>query len=99
MWTHRPRRRAGGVMISRAGYGWARLLVLAASFGLSSISVNAQAVPSTEEADFPAMETEAAADPDEADIKDLELDWTQLNVDASTLTTSPVSKARLAPRA
>jgi hypothetical protein len=85
-------------MISRAGYGWARLLVLAASFGLSSIPANAQAVPSTEEADAPAMETEAAADPDEADIKDLELDWSQLNVDASTLTTSPVSKARLAPR-
>jgi hypothetical protein len=85
-------------MISRAGYGWARLLVLAASFGLSSIPVNAQAAPSTEEADAPAMETEAAADPDEADIKDLELDWSQLNVDASTLMTSPVSKARLAPR-
>ena len=46
------------------------------------------------------METEASANPDDADIKDLELDWSQLNVDAYTLmTTSPASKARLAPRA
>jgi hypothetical protein len=86
-------------MISRAGYGWARLLVLAAGIGLTSVPANAQAVPSTEEAEAPAMETEAAADPDDADIKDLELDWSQLNVDASTLMTSPASKARLTPRA
>jgi hypothetical protein len=68
----------------------------------------AQAVPPTEEADAPAMESEAAADPDadpkdteikDADIKDLELDWSQLNVDASTLMTGPASKARTAPRA
>ena len=86
-------------MISRAGYGWARLLVLAASVGLTSLPASAQAVPSTAEADAPAMETEAAADPDDADIKDLELDWSQLNVDASTLTTSPAAKAPLAKRA
>jgi len=86
-------------MISRAGYGWARLLVLAASVGLTSLPASAQAVPSTAEADAPAMETEAAADPDDADIKDLELDWSQLNVDASTLMTSPAAKAPLAKRA
>lgn len=92
--------RAGGVMISKAGFGWARRLVLAAGVGLTPLPANAQAVPSTEEADAPAMETETAADPDDADIKDLELDWSQLNVDATTLmTVSPASKARLAPRA
>jgi hypothetical protein len=31
-------------------------------------------------------------------VKDLELDWSQLNVDASTLGTSPKSKARVAPQ-
>jgi hypothetical protein len=31
-------------------------------------------------------------------IKDLELDWSQLNVDASTLGTSPASKARVTPQ-
>jgi hypothetical protein len=86
-------------MISKAGYGWARLLVLAAGIGLTAVPANAQAVPSAEEEDAPAMETEAAADPESADIKDLELDWSQLNVDASTLMTGPPSKARLVPRA
>jgi hypothetical protein len=84
-------------MTSRAGYGWARLLVLAASVGLTAVAANAQAVPSAEE-DAPATETEAAVEADDADIKDLELDWSQLNVDASTLMTRPASKARLAPR-
>jgi hypothetical protein len=93
-------------MISRAGYGLAGLLLLAAGLGLASMPANAQAVPPTEEAEAPAMETEAAADPDadpkDTEIKDIdinELDWSQLNVDASTLMTSPASKARTAPRA
>lgn len=89
-------------MTSRTGYGVAWLLVLAAGLGLTAMPANAQAVPSTEDAAAPAeaTEAEAAADPDDADIKDLELDWSQLNVDAYTLmTTSPASKARMAPRA
>ena len=89
-------------MTSRTGYGLAGLLVLAAGLGLTAMPANAQAVPSTEDAAAPAeaTEAEAAADPDDADIKDLELDWSQLNVDAYTLmTTSPASKARMAPRA
>jgi hypothetical protein len=45
------------------------------------------------------MEADAATDPEDAELKDLELDWSQLNVDASTLMTSPASKARLAPQA
>jgi len=92
-------------MISRTGHGRTVLLMLAAAFSLASMPANAQAVPATEKqntenTDTPAMEAdpadaEAAEDPD---IKDLELDWSQLNVNASTLLgTSPTSKARLAP--
>ena len=90
-------------MTSKTGYGLAGLLVLAAGLGLTAVPANAQAVPSTEDAAAEAKdatEADAAADPDVADIKDLELDWSQLNVDAYTLmTTSPASKARTAPRA
>ena len=89
-------------MTSRIGYGLAGLLLIAAASTLISMPANAQAVPASEEedADTPEMEPEAAAKPDDADIKDLELDWSQLNVDASTLMAmSPASKARLAPRA
>ena len=91
-------------MISRTGYGLAGLLLLAAGLGLASAPANAQIWPPTEEADTPAMETEATADPDEAemkdaDIADLELDWSQLNVDASTLMTGRASQAPVAPRA
>ena len=95
-------------MISRTGYGLAGLLLLAAGIGLASGPANAQAAPSTDKADAPAMEAEAAANPDgadakdadirDADIKDLEIDWSQLNVDASTLMASPASKAPAAPR-
>jgi len=82
--------------------------MLAAGIGLASVPVNAQQVPATENEssdhpdarpERPAMEADAAATADDSDIKDLELDWSQLNVDASTLTTSPASKARLAPKA
>ena len=85
-------------MVSKTGYGLAGLL-LAAGLGLTP--ANAQAVPSAEDADAPAAEaakTDAAADPGDADIKDLELDWSQFDVGASTLATSPASKARLAPQ-
>ncbi len=88
-------------MIPKTGYGLAGLLILAAGLGLPPVPANAQAVPSTKEADAPAMEateTDAAADPDDADIKDLELDWSQLDVDASTLAASPASKARRIPQ-
>jgi hypothetical protein len=84
-------------MTSRIGYGWAGLLILAASAGLTPVA-HAQAVPQAEEADATAMETEAATDPDDADIKDLEIDWSQLNVDASTLMANPASKAPVGSR-
>mgnify|MGYP001439718356 CR=1 FL=1 len=87
-------------MTSRTGYGLAGLLVLAAGLGLTAVAANAQAAPWIMDADAPAKEateTDVAADANDADIKDLELDWSQLNVDAYTLmTTSPASKARIA---
>jgi hypothetical protein len=79
------------------------LLILAARFGLAILPANAQGVfativPATEDKpDAPAMEADDAAAAEVVDINDL--DWSQLNVDASTLTTSPASKGRVAPKA
>ena len=44
------------------------------------------------------MEAEPPPTADDPDIKDLELDWSQLNVDASTLTTSGVEGAPCADK-
>jgi len=78
--------------------------MLAAGFSLATVmQAHAQAVPSGESPDTAAAETAAPvaneADDKDADIKDLELDWSLLNVDVTTLTTSPASKDRLAPKA
>ncbi len=51
------------------------------------------------DADAKDTDTKAAADARDADTANLELDWSQLNVDASTLVPAPASKARLAPQA
>ncbi len=77
--------------------------LLAIGIGLvSMLPSTAQTPRSADNADAPAAETDAAADPSDADpqndaaetaTKDLELDWSQLNVDASTLAVSPASKA------
>jgi hypothetical protein len=80
------------------------LLILAAGFSLASVlQAHAQTVPidKNPQAENPQAPAEANAAPDanDADIRDLELDWSQLNVDASTLTTAPPSKARQAPHA
>jgi hypothetical protein len=83
-------------MISRTGYGRA-LLLMAAGFSMALVlPAAAQAVPPDENPDAAMAET--PADANDPDIKDLELDWSQLNVDASTLTISPASKARRAPQ-
>jgi hypothetical protein len=79
-------------MISRTRYGRAALLTLTAGLSLA-LPAHAQTVLAQQNPDMPAAE---AADPD---TKDLELDWSQLNVDASTLGTAPASKARMAPKA
>src|SRR6187401_2322185 len=77
--------RAGGIMISKMRNGLAVLLLLAAGIGMA----HAQALAPEEDADA-AAETAA---PDAEDMADLELDWSQLNVDASPLTLGPASKA------
>jgi hypothetical protein len=92
---------AGGVMISRTGYGRCSLLMLAAGFSLaSSMQAHAQARPRGENPDT-AVESAARdandADAKDPDIKDPELDWSLLNVDVSTLMTGPTSKATRAP--
>jgi hypothetical protein len=85
-------------MTPRILYDRGLALVLAAGV---SLALTAPAVPSGEEPDAAAAEAAApdAADNQDADIRNLELDWSLLNVDASTLTTKPASKARPAPRA
>jgi hypothetical protein len=82
-------------MTSTTGYGRAVLLMLAAGIGMALVlPAAAQTVPSSDEPEASATETAAAPDADDADIRDLELDWSQLNVDASTL-----PKLRLPPQA
>ena len=85
-------------MISRVRNKRAKLLILTAGFFvMSALPAVAQAAPA-DESEETAAET-SAADSAEAGMKDagiegLELDWSQLNVDASTLTWAPASKAR-----
>ena len=95
MYTHhRPTWNAGWVMISTIRCGRAVLLTLAAGVSMAlMLQASAQTAPS-EEDQAPAAEAAAAPDADDADIRGLELDWSQLNVDASTLATGPASKAR-----
>ena len=82
-------------MISRTIYGRAGLLILAAGIGMAPVlQASAQTVPATENQQAPAAEADDAPDADDDDINGLELDWSQLNVDASTLATRPVSKSR-----
>jgi hypothetical protein len=86
-------------MTSRTWVGRGFLLMLAGGFSMALLlQAGAQTLPSDKKPDAAAAETSAAPDGDDAetrqaDIKDLELDWSQLNVDASTLTNNPASKA------
>src|SRR6266852_7982828 len=69
-------RNAGGVMASTTGYGRAVLLMLAAGVGMASVLPGrAQTVPSGENPEASATEAAAAPDADDADIRDLQLDW------------------------
>jgi len=89
-------------MISKrwGGCGWP--LMLAAGVSMILVAAASAQTPPTEEPDIPAAETSAAADVNDADskddIKNLELDWSQLNVDASTLITHPAPKTHLVPQ-
>jgi hypothetical protein len=88
-------------MTPKRRYGRAWLLSLVAGFSLASALAAAQTPPADDEADEPATEAAAAPDVDDPDImKDIDvskLDWSQLNVDASTLT-APEPKGRTAPK-
>jgi len=87
-----------GIMTFRTGFCGAGFLALAVAIGPAAAPARAQAVPPAEEADSPAMEKEPA-EPAGVEVKDLELDWSQLDVDASTLMTPRgESKASLTPR-
>jgi hypothetical protein len=77
-------------MVSQIRHGLMVLLILAAGFGVASVQAGAQTAPAEDNPETPA----AAPEADDTDISGLELDWSQLNVDASTLTTGPLSKAR-----
>jgi hypothetical protein len=82
----------GQVMISRTRYNRAVLLTLVAGIGVASVlQAAAQSVPVDENAQVPAAEA-ATPEADDADIENL--DWSQLNVDASTLATGPAARAR-----
>ena len=82
---------AGRAMISRTICGRAGLLILAAGIGLAPmLQASAQSVPAEENQE--AAEAAAAPDAEDADIKGLELDWSQLNVDAAMPATRPLSK-------
>ncbi len=78
--------------------------MLAAGISVAAIMpAHGQALPSAENPDAAAAECaagdSATTDCDTKAADGKELDWSQLNVDASTLTTNPVSKARLVPQA
>jgi hypothetical protein len=89
-------------MTSSTRYGWARLPLLVAGFSLATVmAAAAQTPPPEDDAEEPAAEAATAPDVNDADImKDIDvskLDWSQLNVDAST-STGPAPKGRSAPK-
>jgi len=76
--------------------------MLVAGFGLATLlTAAAQTPPPEQDAEEPAAEAAAAPDVNDADVmKDIDvskLDWSQLNVDASTLNT-PAAKGRNSPK-
>src|SRR2546423_10870058 len=86
---------------NRCGRPWLPMLV--AGFALASIlTAAAQTPPAEDDAEEPAAEAAAAPDVNDPDImKDIDvskLDWSQLNVDASTLP-APEAKGRPASKA
>jgi hypothetical protein len=91
-------------MTSRRLYSRGVALMLAAGFSLAlGLPVRAQIWPADINREPPAADTgddtadaDTATDPDkkDADVANLELDWSQLNVDASTLSKPMDSKAR-----
>ncbi|WP_247835199.1 hypothetical protein [Bradyrhizobium sp. 200] len=85
-------------------FGWARLPMLAAGIGLASmVAAAAQTPPADDDPEMPeAEEAEVAPSVNDVDVmKDIDvskLDWSLLNVDASTLT-GPAPKEGGSPKA
>jgi hypothetical protein len=102
-----------GLLILAAGVGLAAIGPAGAQIWPRDMKTDPPAAqadtdPDASDADLemPAADSAAAKDPEtkdiatkDADSKGLELDWSQLNVDPSTLTWAPASKARVAPKA
>ena len=92
-------------MIPKMRFGWARLPMLVAGVSVASmLAAAAQTPPADDDTDEPAAEeTEAAPSVNDVDImKDIDvsnLDWSLLDVDASTLTGPPAPKGSGAPKA
>jgi hypothetical protein len=82
-------------MSSRTPYGRVALLMLAAGLSMAAPEARGQSLPAPDRP--PGAEAADAPDANDADSGGLELDWSQLNVDASTLTGRP-AKA-FAPKA
>jgi hypothetical protein len=81
-------------MICRIRHGRA-VLLLATSFCMALLlQVRAQTAPDQDDPQVPAAEAAATPGSDDPDLKGLELDWSQLNVDASTLAARPAPKSR-----
>src|SRR5882762_9261356 len=94
---------SGGAMIFKTSRRWRGLLALAAGFSLAAVlAAGAQAPPSGEATEAAEEEPTPARDSNDIDVmKDIDidkLDWSQLNVDASTLS-MPAPKGRVAPKA
>jgi len=91
-------------MIPKMRFGWARLPMLVAGVSVASmLAAAAQTPPANDDPDEPAAEeTEAAPSVNDVDImKDIDvskLDWSLLNVDASTLS-GPAPKGSGASKA
>src|SRR2546423_1313327 len=80
---------SGGVMTFKTAKERSRLLLLAAGFSMATmVAAGAQAPPASEPAEAVTEEGAPALDINDVDMTDIDpdkLDWSQLNVDASTL--------------
>src|SRR5882757_3496809 len=98
---------SGGAMIFRTSTRWRGLLALAAGFSLAAVlAAGAQTPPSGEATEAAEEEPTPARDSNDVDVKDVDvmkdididkLDWSQLNVDASTLS-MPAPKGGTGPK-
>jgi hypothetical protein len=93
------------LLVLAAGFGLASARQVAAQTPPTDANSAVQDATAPDDGDADTQDADPkdadakSADAKDADISGLELDWSQLNVDASTLTTNPSSKARALPQA